>query len=269
MITLSETQIHIASRELFEAERDNIQIDAFSETHPKMTMEDAYAIQSAWVKLKEDDGDTTIGYKIGLTSRAMQRAMKINTPDYGVLLKSMLFEDGSQIRADDFTDLRIEIELAFVLKERLFGEDISIMDVLNATDYIIPAFELISARSHRVHPDSGYVRTVVDTIADNAASAGIIMGGRPVKPDEIDLRWCGAMLYRNAVIEETGLAAAVLNHPANGIRWIAKRFAAHGVALEPGQILLSGSFTAPTPVKAGDTFYADYGPLGNITCQFV
>lgn len=269
MITLSETQIHIASRELIEAERASVQIDAFSETHPDMTIDDAYAIQSAWVKLKEEEGDTAIGYKIGLTSRAMQRAMHIETPDYGVLLKSMLFEDGSEIQADDYTDPRIEVELAFVLKDRLFGEDISLMDVLNATDYVIPAFELISARSHRVHPESGYVRTVVDTIADNAANAGIIMGGRPVKPDEVDLRWCGAMLYRNAVIEETGLAAAVLNHPANGIRWIAKRFAAHGVALEPGQILLSGAFTAPIPVKAGDTIHADYGPLGNITCQFV
>ncbi len=269
MITLSETQIHIASRELFEAERDNIQIEAFSETHPNMTMDDAYAIQSEWVKLKEAKGDSTIGYKIGLTSRAMQRAMNIDTPDYGVILKSMLFEDGAEIRAADFTDLRIEVELAFVLKDRLYGEDVSLMDVLNATDYIIPALELIAARSHRIHPDTGYVRTVVDTIADNAANAGIIMGGLPVKPDDVDLRWVGAMLYRNAVIEETGLAAAVLNHPANGIRWIAKRFSAHDVALEPGQILLSGSFTAPIPVKAGDTMHADYGPLGNITCQFI
>ncbi len=269
MITLNETQIDKAAQDLYVAERSRIQINAISETHPEMTMDDAYAIQNAWTKLKEGDGDKVIGYKIGLTSRVMQRAMNIDTPDYGVLLKSMEFEDGSEIPASHFTDPKVEVELAFVLKDKLYGENISLMDVLNATDYVIPALELISARSYRVHPDTGYVRNVMDTISDNAANAGIIMGGRPIKPDEVDLRWCGAILYRNAIIEETGLAAAVLNHPANGISWIAKRFAPHGISLEKGQVLLSGSFTAPIAVKAGDTIHADYGALGNISCQFI
>ncbi len=269
MITLSDAQIQAAAGNLYQAEIDRVQIAAVTKSHPEMTMEDAYAIQSAWMQKKREAGDKTIGYKIGLTSRVMQRVMKIDVPDYGELLESMRFEDGSDIRAADFTDPRIEVELAFVLKERLFGDNISMMDVLNATDYVIPALELIAARSHRVDPESGYTRTVLDTISDNAANAGIIMGGRPIRPNEMDLRWCGAILYKNAVIEETGLAAAVLNHPANGISWIAKRFAPHGIALEPGQVLLSGSFTAPIPVKAGDTIHADYGPLGNISCQFV
>lgn len=269
MISLSDAQIQAAADTLFEAEVNREQANAITLTHPDMTMDDAYAVQSAWVQKKLAAGDKTIGYKIGLTSRVMQRAMKIDVPDYGVLLESMRFEDGSEIPASDFTDPRIEVELAFVLKDRLFGDNISMMDVLNATDYVVPALELIAARSHRVNPENGYARTVFDTISDNAANAGIIIGGRPIKPNEMDLRWCGAILYKNAVIEETGLAAAVLNHPANGISWIAKRFAPHGVALEPGQVLLSGSFTAPIPVKAGDTIHADYGPLGNITCQFV
>lgn len=269
MISLSEAQIDQAAQALFDAEQARVQIDAISLKHPDMNMDDAYAIQSAWVAKKRATGDQTIGYKIGLTSKVMQRAMKIDIPDYGELLQSMRFEDGGEIRAADFTDPRIEVELAFVLKDRLFGENLTMMDVLNATDYVIPALELIAARSHRVNPDNGYVRTVFDTIADNAANAGIIMGGRPIRPNELDLRWCGAILYKNAVIEETGLAAAVLNHPANGICWIAKRFAPHDIALEPGQILLSGSFTAPIPVKAGDTIQADYGPLGTISCQFV
>lgn len=269
MITLSDAEIQAAAKKLFDAESARVQVSATTFTHPDMTMDDAYAVQSAWVDQKKAAGDQTIGYKIGLTSRVMQRAMKINTPDYGVLLESMRFDDGSEIRTGDFTDPRIEVELAFVLKERLFGENISMMDVLNATDYVVPALELIAARSHRIDPESGYVRTVYDTISDNAANAGIVIGGRPIRPNKIDLRWCGAILYKNAVIEETGLAAAVLGHPANGISWIAKRFAPHGIALEPGQVLLSGSFTAPIPVKAGDTIHADYGPLGNITCQFV
>jgi 2-oxo-hept-3-ene-1,7-dioate hydratase len=142
-------------------------------------------------------------------------------------------------------------------------------DVLNATDYVVPALELISARSHRVHPETGYTRKIFDTISDNAANAGIIMGGRPIKPLDMDLRWCGALCYVNGVLEETGLAAGVLNHPANGICWVARRFAPHGIALEPGQIILSGSFIRPVIVKPGDTVHADYGPLGGISCRFV
>jgi len=181
----------------------------------------------------------------------------------------MVFPDGGQITAADFLDPQIEVELAFVLKDRLFGEAVTAEEVMAATDYVIPAFELIAARSYRVHPDTGYTRNVFDTISDNAANAGIIMGGRKVKPDELDLRWAGAIVKLNGVIEQTGLAAAVLDHPANGICWIAKRFAAHGIALEAGQILLSGSFTAPVKVKAGDKVTAEYGPLGDISVDFI
>jgi len=269
MKTLTDAQIQSAAKVLYEAEQQVIQIEAFTQTYPNMTMDDAYAIQSSWVALKKAAGDPPIGYKIGLTSKVMQRAMKIDMPDYGVLLQSMHFEDGSNIPVNRFTDPRIEVELAFVLKDRLFGEDLTIEDVLAATDYVTPALELISARSYRVHPQSGYTRTIFDTIADNAANAGIITGGKKVKPNEVDLRWCGALLKKNSEIEETGLAAAVLNHPANGVCWIAKRFAKHDVALEPGQILLAGSFTAPIPVGEGDHIHADFGKLGSIHCQFI
>jgi 2-oxo-hept-3-ene-1,7-dioate hydratase len=165
----------------------------------------------------------------------MQTAMQIDEPDYGTLLDDMVFDDGSEIEAARFCDPRIEVELAFVLKQRLAGENITIFDVLNATDYVVPTLELIAARSYRVDSGSGYVRKVFDTIADNAANAGIITGGRPVRPLEVDLRWIGAMMYRNGVIEEIGLAAGVLNHPAN----------------------------------AGDTIHVDYGKLGCISCHFV
>lgn len=269
MLSLSPAQITAAAQDLYQAELEVRQIDALTLTYPQMTMDDAYAVQTAWMQKKYADGQQLIGYKIGLTSRAMQRVMKINTPDFGVLTDAMHLEDGSQIEAARFNDPRIEVELAFVLKAPLRGAHLTVMDVLNATDYVIPALELIDARSHRVHPKTGYVRTVMDTISDNAANAGIIMGGRPVRPDAVDLRWCGAILYRNAVIEETGLAAGVLNHPANGISWLAKRFAAHGIGLEAGQVLLSGSFTAPVAVKAGDTIHADYGALGGLACRFV
>ncbi len=266
---LTESEIQKAAADLYQAEQDRIQIDPVTLTHPQMNMEDAYAIQSNWVDQKIDDGRKVVGYKIGLTSRAMQRVMKIETPDYGVLLDDMVFENGSEILAADFTDPQIEVELAFVLKDRLFGENVTREEVIAATDYVVPAFELIAARSFRIHPETGYTRTVCDTISDNAANAGIIMGGHQVSATELDLRWCGAIVKQNGVVEQTGLAAAVLDHPANGICWIAKRFAKHDIALEPGQILLSGSFTAPVKVKAGDKITAEYGPLGDISVNFI
>ena len=266
---LNNNQIQKAADDLYAAEANKKQIDPLTLTHPDMDMDDAYAIQSSWVNRKIEDGRKVVGYKIGLTSRVMQRVMKIDTPDYGVLLDDMVFADGGEIKASDFTDPQIEVELAFVLKDRLFGENVTVEEVMAATDYIIPAFELIAARSHRVHPETGYTRKVFDTISDNAANAGIVMGGRKVKPGEVDLRWCGAIVKVNDVIEQTGLAAAVLDHPANGICWIAKRFAAHNIALEPGQILLSGSFTGPMKVKAGDKVVGDYGDLGSISINFV
>ncbi|MFT5133862.1 MAG: 2-oxo-hept-3-ene-1,7-dioate hydratase [Gammaproteobacteria bacterium] len=268
IIVLSKEQIEKAAGDLHTAEKNSQQIQAVSQTHPDMSMDDAYAVQKTWMDLKVAEGRQVIGYKVGLTSRAMQMTMQIDEPDYGTLLNDMIFDDGSDIEVSRFRDPRIEVELAFVLKDRLEGENVSIFDVLNATDYVIPALELIAARSYRIDPENGYVRKIFDTISDNAASAGIIMGGRPIKPMEMDLRWAGALLYRNGVIEETGLAAGVLNHPANGIAWIAKRFSPHGIALEPGQILLSGSFTRPVIARAGDTFHADYGPLGGISCHF-
>lgn len=269
MITLNQQQISEAAKRLYDAENGRIQIAALTEQYPNLSMDDAYAVQTAWVKLKRQDGDGLLGYKIGLTSKVMQRTMKIDVPDYGVLLESMDFANGTAIEAARFTDLRVEAELAFVLKDRLQGENVTIEEVLAATDYVVPALELISARSYRVHPKTGYVRKVFDTIADNAANSGIVCGSQTFKPDEIDLRWSGAILSKNGEVEETGLAAGVLGHPANGICWIAKRFSPHGISLEPGQILLSGSFTAPIPVFAGDAIEADYGSLGMIKTSFI
>tara|TARA_R100001143_G_scaffold63461_1_gene70686 strand:- start:4748 stop:5557 length:810 start_codon:yes stop_codon:yes gene_type:complete len=266
--TLTKQQIQSAAAALYRAEQQKQQISPITQGFPDMDMDDAYAIQSDWVQQKISAGDELIGYKVGLTSRVMQRAMKIDTPDFGVLLKSMYFPDNSTITHADFTDPRIEVELAFVLKKELSGDKLGIDDVLDATDYIVPALELIAARSYRVDPETGYTRTVMDTISDNAANAGIIVSDEHFSPQDLDLRWCGALLYRNDVIEESGLAAAVLDHPANGICWLAKRFAPHGIALQPGQILLSGSFTAPVILEPGDVIRADYGPLGEINCRF-
>lgn len=241
---------------------------AFSLQHPKMTIEDGYAVQDAWINLKQDEGRKIIGRKVGLTSRAMQEAMKINEPDFGTLLDDMLFDNGATIPAADFIDPRIEVELTFVLKRDLVGDDLSIEDVLEATDYIVPSMELIAARSHRVDPETGYTRKVYDTISDNAANAGIIVGETRAQPNDIDLRWAGAILYRNGIVEETGLGAGIMDHPARGIIWLAKRFAPHGITLETGHYIMSGSFTRPVMARAGDEFKADFGSLGMVELRF-
>ncbi|MGB1881188.1 MAG: 2-oxo-hept-4-ene-1,7-dioate hydratase [Gammaproteobacteria bacterium] len=265
---LDKDTIQMLAARLEEAERSRTQIPQFSLEFPSMTIEDAYAVQRAWMALKFAAGRQLRGRKIGLTSRAMQRASNITEPDYGALLDDMFFESGSEIPMARFIEPRIEVELAFVLQRRLEGEHCSIFDVLNATDYVMPALEIIDARIQRTDPVSGVTRKVFDTISDNAADAGVITGGRPVRPHDIDLRWAAAVFYRNGVVEESGVAAAVLNHPANGVAWLARRLAPYGEALEPGQVILSGSFTGPVFARAGDTFHADYGPLGAITAHF-
>lgn len=266
---LSQDTIAATARRLHLAEKTCTQIRQISLDHPEITIPDAYAIQKEWIGLKLAEGRKIVGHKIGLTSRAMQMSSQINEPDYGTLLDDMVFPDGGEIPHARFIVPMIEVELAFILKSRLEGENVTLLDVLSATDYVLPALELIDARSQRIDPETKRPRKVMDTISDNAANAGIIMGGRPIKPMDVDLRWIAALLYRNGVIEETGVAAGVLNHPANGIAWLAKRFAPHGIALEPGQIILAGSFTRPVTASVGDTFHVDYGPMGNITCRFV
>ena len=264
---MSPEQIAAAADALYEAEKSRRQIPALTLSYD-MDMDDAYAVQRQWVDRKIAEGAVLLGYKIGLTSRAMQMAVNIDQPDYGVLLDDMAYPNGGRIAAADFCDPRIEVEFAFFLEKPLFGENVTLDEVLDATGYVVPALELIAARSYRTDPATGYTRKVYDTIADNAANAGVILGDQKVAPGDIDLRWSGALLYLNEQIEETGLAAGVLDHPGHGIAWICKRFAPHGIGLEPGQLLLSGSFTRPVIVKPGDRVRADYGPLGEISIDF-
>lgn len=265
---LDPTIIDTLAARLDAAEQSRTQLGQFSLEHPTMTLADGYAVSRVWVARKLARGRTTIGHKIGLTSRAMQRSSNVTEPDFGTLLDDMLFPDGQDLPIDRFIEPRVEVELAFILKSPLEGPNCTIFDVLAATDYVTPALEIIDARIERIDKATGTTRKVFDTIADNAANAGIVLGGRPVKPDAIDLRWVAALLYRNGVIEETGVAAAVLNHPARGAAWLANKLFPFGERLEPGQIILAGSFTAPVFASAGDSFHADYGPLGAISVRF-
>ena len=255
--------------ELHAAEQRREQVRHFSRRFPTMTIDDGYAVSRAWAGIKKREGQRVIGHKIGLTSRAMQVSSQIDEPDFGTLFDEMRYESGQPIPAERFIKPRVEVELAFVLRSSLEGPRVSITDVLSATDRVVPALELIDARIEQFDRETGAPRRVFDTISDNAANAGIVLGGTPVRPDDIDLRWAGALLYVNGVIEESGLAAAVLGHPATGIAWLAHRLHAHGERLEAGQILLAGSFTRPVPLRAGDVVHADYGPLGTVSFPLV
>lgn len=257
------------ARRLDEAEKTGRQLRQFSLEHPGITIADAYAIQRRWVELKLAAGRRLKGHKIGLTSRAMQQSSQIDEPDYGALLDDMFFETGADLPMSRFIVPRVEVELAFVLGKRLAGAECTLYDALNATDFVVPAIEIIDARIEQVDAKTKAPRKVFDTISDNAANAALVLGGRPVKPFDIDLRWVAALCYRNGVIEESGVAAAVLNHPANGVAWLARKLAPHGVSLEPGEVILAGSFTRPVAARAGDVFHVDYGPLGAISCRFV
>lgn len=266
---LAPNIIAALAEELDNAERTRQQVRQFSLRYPGMTFDDGYAVQQAWVKQKLEGGHSVVGHKIGLTSRAMQRAANITEPDHGVLLDSMVFHTSDDLPFDRFIVPRVEVELAFILKHRITGPGITLEDVLKATEYVVPALEIIDARIDRIDAETGSTRKVVDTIADNAANAAIILGGVKTSPDACDWRWACAVLHLNDGIEESGVAAAVLGHPATGVAWLANKLALQDVALEPGQIILGGSFTAPISLAEGDVLCADYGPLGVIKAQFV
>ncbi len=265
---LTPDAIAAAAAGLVQAERTRVQVGLLSVAHPGMTMDDAYAVQAAFVAARHAAGARVIGWKIGLTSKAMQAALNITTPDSGVLMDDMVFADGATVPADRFIQPRIEAELAFMMKAPLRGPGVTEADVMEATDYIIPALEILDTRILRVDPASGRARTIVDTISDNAANAGIVTGGIAMRPDAFDPRWAGAIVMRNGEVEETGLGAGVLNHPARGVAWLANRLGQYGGHVEAGQIVLSGSFIRPVEARHGDTILADFGPMGTVGCSF-
>ncbi len=266
---LDDALIRALARQLYDARKTRTQLRHFSKQHPGMTIDDGYAIQRAWVALERADGRSVKGRKIGLTSRAMQQASQITEPDYAPLMDDMFFDNGSDIPIERFIAPRVEVELAFILGARLTGPGTTLFDVLRATEYVTPALEIIDARIEQFDRETREPRKVYDTISDFAANAGIVLGGRPVRPMDVDLRWVGALLHKNGVIEETGLAAGVLNHPANGVAWLANKIAPHGERLEPGDVVLAGSFTRPTTAVRGDSLHADYGALGSVSFRFV
>lgn len=261
MTLAAETIAQIAA-ELAEAERTHGVIPRITARYPDATVEDAYAIQGVWRDSQVAAGRRLVGRKIGLTSKAMQQATGIDEPDYGVMFDDTVYDSGATIPFDAFSNVRIEVELAFVLRHPLEGPDCTLDDALAAIDYAVPALEVLNSHIELEG------RTIVDTISDNAAYGAMVLGSARRSPDEIDLRWVPGLLSRNGEIEETGVAAGVLGHPATGVAWLANKFHQHGARLEAGEIILAGSFTRPMWVQRGDEVRCDYGPMGEITCRF-
>lgn len=266
-LTLDSEAVQAAATALWEAERTRVQIPLLSEEHPTITMDDAYAVQAAWVAMKEQAGDPIIGWKIGLTSKAMQSALQIDIPDSGVLLRSMHFANGSTVPANHFIQPRIEAEIAFVMKHDV-APDATPAEIAAATDYVAPALEILDTRITRKDPKTGRLRTVFDTISDNAANGGIVLGEPFRDFAAIDLRWVGAIVLRDGAVEETGLGAGVLGDPLLSMSWLAQRLGAYGQRIQKGHVVLSGSFIRPVEAPSGSNFLGDFGRFGKIEVKF-
>ena len=258
----------LAAANLLEAERTGEQIGLLTRNHPDMGMDDAYAIQNAIYRAKLEQGRNVVGWKIGLTPKAMQYALNIDIPDSGILFDDMVFETGATAPKGRFIQPRIEAEIAFILKSPLGGADVTCDDVIEATDYVAPAIEILDTRILRVDPETGATRKVFDTISDNAANAGVVLGLQKHAIDAFDLRWVGAITLRNGEVEETGLGAGVLNNPVESVVWLARRMAQYGQSIQPGQIILSGSFIRPVECPSGTHITADFGSFGHVDISF-
>lgn len=264
---LGKVEIETAAADLLAAEAERRQIGLLSLRHPGMSLDDAYAIQAAQITQKLATGHNIIGWKIGLTSKAMQDALGIDTPDSGVLYDDMLFQTGDTVPAGRFIQPRIEAEIAFVMKAPLDGE-ITREDVLAATDYVCPSIEILDTRIHRVDSATGKARIITDTVSDNAANAGIVLGAERHDPTITDLRWAGAIVKKNNQVVATGLGAAVLDDPVTGLVWLARRMSQYGQRIEAGQVVLSGSFIAPIECPSGTEITADFGTFGRVDISF-
>ncbi|WP_206184209.1 2-oxo-hepta-3-ene-1,7-dioic acid hydratase [Thioclava sp. IC9] len=264
---MSPDQIAQAADELLAAEEARRQIGLLSLRHPEITLDDAYAIQSAQMARKLAAGRSILGWKIGLTSKVMQAALKIETPDSGVLYDDMLFANGATVPAGRFIQPRIEAEIAFVMKAPL-DATADRAAVLAATDYVAPSLEILDTRILRADPATGQARVIVDTVSDNAANAGIVLGEARHDPAKVDLRWTGAILRKDGEVETTGVGAAVLDDPVQGLVWLARRMGQYGQRIEAGQVILSGSFIAPIECPPRTRIEADFGTFGNVAIAF-
>ncbi|MGC9195890.1 MAG: 2-keto-4-pentenoate hydratase [Syntrophobacteraceae bacterium] len=248
---------------LYEAERSLTPVEPLTATWPELTVEKAYAVQLDGVAIRcQRDSLKVVGKKIGLTSLAMQKVIGVNEPDYGHLFDRMLVREGEPVCCSRLLLPKVEGEIAFVLKRRLKGPGVTIADVLRATEGVMASIEIVDSRV------KDWKIKLVDTIADNASSARFVLGARLVDPSDHDLRLVGMVMEKNGEVVSTGAGAAVLGHPAASVAWLANKMGEYGVALEEGEIILSGALTAAVDAIATDNFLMSFGGLGTVGVRF-
>jgi 2-keto-4-pentenoate hydratase len=259
---MDESRIKALAEMLLSAERTRKPIAPITETDPGISLDEAYRIQLRIVEVKKSLGQVEVGKKIGLTSRAMQAMLGVDEPDYGHILNGMVVMEGEKIPAADLIQPRVEGELAFVLKEDLKGRGITLTDVIRSSEGVIPSLEIIDSRI------VDWKIKLPDTVADNASSARIVLGGVITPISSLDLRTVGMVLEKNGEVVATAAGAAVLGHPAQAVAWLANKLAVYGITLRRGEVILSGSLTAAVPVTSADFIRADFGPLGDVKIKF-
>ncbi len=250
------------ANQLLEAERSLKPIAPLTETYPEISVQQAYQIQLAQIQQKVKQGARVIGKKIGLTSKAMQEMVGVSEPDYGHLLDTMSYVDGEIIDIGQFIEPKVEVEIAFILAKDLKGPGVSITNVIDATDYIVPAFEVIDSRI------KDWKIKFEDTVADNGSSAKVVLGGIPTKIDQVDLRHIGMVIDVNGAQIATGAGAAVLGNPLKAVAWLANKLGEFDISLKAGEVILSGAITAAVPIKSGDIFNAHFAHIGSVSVGF-
>lgn len=254
--------IDSVAAELAAAEADREPIAAIVATHPEATIDDAYAIQAHNIERRVADGARVRGRKVGLTSVAMQQLLGVDEPDYGVLLDDMFVEEGDAVDTELLVAPRVEAEIAFVLGEALRGPGVTVVGALRAISWALPSLEIIDSRI------ADWKIGLIDTVADNASSGRVVLGGNLVDPSSLDLRLTGMVLERNGEVVHTGAGAAVLGNPARCVAWLANKLAEFGDGLEAGDVVLAGALHAAVPVAPGDSFCARFDRLGSVATRF-
>lgn len=255
--------IEEAAARLLEAEETKIPIRPLTETYPTITVDEAYYIQLELIRRKVEKGARIVGKKIGATSQAIQQLFGVNQPDYGHLLEDMLYVDGETISLERFIQPKIECEIAFKLKSDLKGPGVTILDVIEATEYVMPAIEIIDSRIE------DWRIKFEDTVADNGSSASAVIGGKPTKLAGLDLVHIGMAVYKNGEFLDSAAGAAVLGNPLRAVVWLANAIGKYDVSLKAGEIILAGALSTAIPIEANDTFTVDFAHIGSVSATFV
>jgi 2-keto-4-pentenoate hydratase len=256
------TLVATLAGDLARAAADRRPIEPLTDRHPDLAIDDAYAIQTHVTNDRLSAGRRIVGRKIGLTSRPMQQLLGVREPDYGVLLDDMFVEDGDVIDIDTLLQPRVEAELAFVMERDLVGPGVTTANALASIGGVFPAIEVVDSRI------ADWRIRLVDTVADNASSGLLVMGGRLRKVTELDLRLVGVVVTRGGALIDTGAGAAALGNPARCVAWLANKLASFGDILRAGDVVLPGAVHRMVPVRPGDVFRAEYAHLGAVTARF-